>query len=166
MKQIVMIAIVILFIGSAGHPMVGKQAPELAKGNWINSPPLSLKDLRGKVVLLEFWTLGCFNCLNTLPHIKTWHGEYSNAEFAVIGIHTPEFDREKDLRILTWEVAHLGVKYPVLTDNDYTTWNRYNQQYWPVMYLVDKQGIIRYVQIGEGNYRETEQHIKSLIAEK
>jgi thiol-disulfide isomerase/thioredoxin len=145
---------------------IGKPAPELAAGEWINSKPLSLKGLHGKVVLLEFWTFGCYNSLNTLPHIKAWHRKYAGAEFEIIGVHTPEFDREKDLKGVKREVARHGVAYPVLTDNDYTTWNRYNQQYWPVVYLLDKQGIIRYIHIGEGNYEETERQIGSLIGEK
>jgi thiol-disulfide isomerase/thioredoxin len=148
-----------------GSDWIGKQAPDLTPGDWINSPPLSLAELRGKVVLLEFWTFGCYNCLNTLPHIKEWHKKYSNAKFKIIGVHTPEFDREKALKVVKGEIARLGISYPVVTDNDYTTWNRYNQQYWPVMYLLDKQGTIRYVHIGEGNYEETEGQIASLIAE-
>lgn len=145
---------------------IGKEAPELARGEWINSPPLSLKNLRGKVVLLEFWTFGCYNCQNTLPHIKEWHRKYSGAEFAIVGIHTPEFDREKDLQVVKREMARLGILYPVVTDDDYRTWDRYNQQYWPVVYLLDRQGIIRYVHVGEGNYEETERRITSLIMEK
>jgi len=150
---------------SSQSEWIGKRAPEFAKGDWINSPPLSLAELRGKVVLLEFWTFGCYNCLNTLPHIKEWHKKYSNAKFKIIGVHTPESDREKDLKVVKWETARLGISYPIVTDNDYSTWNRYNQQYWPVMYLLDKQGTIRYVHIGEGNYEETEEQIASLIAE-
>jgi thiol-disulfide isomerase/thioredoxin len=149
-----------------GSDWIGKQAPELAPGDWINSSPLSLKELQGKVVLLEFWTFGCYNCLNTLPNIKAWHRKYAGAEFEIIGVHTPEFDREKDLKVVKREVARHGVAYPVVTDNDYATWNRYKQQYWPVLYLVDKKGIIRYMHIGEGNYEETEQQIKSLIGEE
>jgi thiol-disulfide isomerase/thioredoxin len=145
---------------------IGKKAPWLAEGDWINSTPLSLKDLRGKVVLLEFWTYGCSNCLNTLPHIKEWNRKYSGAGFQVIGVHTPEFDREKDVNSVRREVARHGITYPVVTDNDYTTWNRYNQRYWPVTYLLDKNGVIHYVHIGEGNYDETENHIASLIAGK
>ena len=147
-------------------PWIGKQAPELAKGDWVNSSPRSLRDLRGKVVLLEFWAFECSNCRNTLPHLKEWYGKYGHSGFEIIGIHTPEFDREKKLDILKREIAHLGITYPVLTDNDYTTWNRYDQQYWPVLYLLDKRGVIRYVHIGEGSYDETDRCIASLLAEK
>lgn len=145
---------------------IGKQAPELAQGEWINSSPLSLQELRGKVVLLEFWTFGCTNCLNTLPHIKEWHTKYSGAAFQIIGVHTPEFVREKDVRNVRHRVAQLGIAYPVVTDNAYETWDRYQQQYWPVLYLLDKKGVIRYVHIGEGSYDETESRIAALLAEK
>jgi thiol-disulfide isomerase/thioredoxin len=145
---------------------IGKEAPELARDEWINSPRLSLRDLRGKVVLLEFWTFGCYNCLNTLPHIKKWYDTYSGIDFELVGIHTPEFDREKGIESVGRKVAQLGIEYPVVTDNDYATWTRYHQQYWPTLYLVDKRGIVRYVHIGEGNYAETERQIASLMAEE
>jgi len=168
----IILALMIIFVLAVSSGIaadmywIGKPAPELALGEWINSEPLSLRELRGKVVLLEFWTFGCYNCLNTLPHMKAWYRKYAGAEFEIISIHTPEFDREKELKVLKWEVAHHDLAYPVVTDNDYRTWNRYKQQYWPVLYLVDRKGIIRYIRIGEGDYKETEQHIVSLIGEK
>jgi thiol-disulfide isomerase/thioredoxin len=145
---------------------IGKSAPELAAGEWFNAKQLSLKELRGKVVLLEFWTLGCSNCLNTLPHIKGWHRKYAGAQFEIIGVHTPEFEREKDPQTVKRAIARLGITYPIVTDNTYATWTRYNQRFWPVVYLLDKHGIIRYVHIGEGDYEETEREIISLVAEK
>ena len=144
---------------------IGKPAPELADGEWINSSPLVLKTLRGRVVLLEFWTFGCYNCRNTLPHVKGWYTKYAGSGLEIIGIHTPEFKREKNLKNVEREVERLGIAYPVVTDNDYITWNRFHQQYWPVLYLIDKRGVIRHVHIGEGDYDETEQQIKSLLAE-
>jgi thiol-disulfide isomerase/thioredoxin len=144
---------------------IGKQAPELADGSWINSPGLSLKALRGKVVVLEFWTFGCYNCRNTLPYVKGWYTKYAGPQFEMVGVHTPEFDREKDLSNVRREVARLGISYPVVTDNDYRTWDRYHQRYWPVIYVVDKRGVIRYLHIGEGDYDETDREIASLIAE-
>jgi thiol-disulfide isomerase/thioredoxin len=146
--------------------LLGRRAPELAEGDWINSRPLLLQDLRGKVVLLEFWTFGCYNCRNTIPRLNEWYKKYSGPEFTVIGIHTPEFVRKKNLVGVKRQTAQLGIVYPVVTDNTYTTWNRYNQRYWPVCYLVDKRGIIRYTHIGEGNYEETERQIMMLIEEK
>jgi thiol-disulfide isomerase/thioredoxin len=151
---------------AAASEWIGKQAPELANGDWINSSPLSIKELRGKVVLLEFWTFGCYNCLNTLPHVKEWYRKYAGTGFEIIGIHTPEFEREKDLATVRRKVTRLGISYPVVTDNEYQTWSRYNQQYWPVIYLLDKKGVVRHVRIGEGGYEETERRITSLLAEQ
>ena len=145
---------------------IGRPAPELSAGDWLNSKPLKLSDLNGKVVLLEFWTFGCRNCLNTIPILKQWYEKYGGARFTAVGVHTPEFDREKNLPSLRERIAKLGIAYPVVTDNDYRTWDSYGQHYWPTIYLIDKKGIIRYVHIGEGNYEQTERMIKSLIEEK
>ena len=101
-------------------------APDLATGEWINSEPLKLKDLRGRVVLIEFWTFGCYNCRNTLPFIKSWHDRYQDKGLTVIGVHSPEFDEEREVESLRREVASLGISYPVVTDNDYQTWNAYH----------------------------------------
>src|ERR1051325_11550829 len=101
-------------------------APELAPGDWINSEPLKLKELRGRVVLIEFWTFGCYNCRNTLPFIKAWDDRYRAQGLTVIGVHSPEFDEERNVENLRREVASLGIKYPVVSDNDYQTWDAYN----------------------------------------
>ena len=100
-------------------------APELATGNWINSEPLKLNDLRGRVVLIEFWTFGCYNCRNTLPFVKGWDEHYRDKGLTVIGVHSPEFDDERNVEHLRHEVSSLGIRYPVVTDNDYQTWNAY-----------------------------------------
>jgi len=144
---------------------VGKKAPEISEGDWINSTPLALSDLRGKVVLLEFWTYGCINCRNTLPFMKSVHAKYKTRGLAIIGVHTPEFDQEKQLPNVRRRTAALGIEYPVVTDNAYRTWSTYNQRYWPVMYVIDKKGVIRYVHIGEGEYRQTEEVIQTLLQE-
>ena len=141
-------------------------APELATGEWINSEPLKLKDLRGRVVLVEFWTFGCYNCRNTLPYIKVWDDRYRAQGFTVIGVHSPEFDDERKIENLRREVASLGIKYPVVSDNDYYTWNAYNVEAWPTTFLLDKQGRIRLRHVGEGGYAEAEQLIQKLLAEK
>ena len=140
-------------------------APELAPGDWINSEPLKLKDLRGRVVLIEFWTFGCINCRNTLPSVKSWHDRYNDKGLTVIGVHSPEFDEEKNVESLRTQVASLGIRYAVLTDNDYKTWNAYKVEAWPTIFLLDKQGRIRWTRVGEGNYDETERLIQKLLAE-
>jgi thiol-disulfide isomerase/thioredoxin len=141
-------------------------APDLATGNWINSEPLKLKDLRGRVVLIEFWTFGCYNCRNTLPFIKGWHDRYRDKGLTVIGVHSPEFDDEREVENVRREVASLGIRYPVVTDNDYQTWNAYNVEAWPTAFLLDKQGRIRWMHVGEGDYDEAERLIQRLLAEE
>lgn len=141
-------------------------APELAAGDWINSEPLKLRDLRGRVVLIEFWTFGCYNCRNTVPFVKDWNARYRDKGLTIIGVHSPEFDEEKDVDNLRRQVASLGISYPVVTDNDYQTWKAYNVEAWPTTFLLDKQGRIRWMHIGEGAYDETEQLIQKLLAEK
>jgi thiol-disulfide isomerase/thioredoxin len=141
-------------------------APELAAGDWINSEPLNLKDLRGRVVLIDFWTFGCYNCRNTLPFVKSWDDRYREKGLTVIGVHSPEFDHEKKVENLRREVASLGIHYPVVSDNDYRTWDAYNVAAWPTIFVLDKQGRIRWMHVGEGNYDEAEQIIQKLLAEE
>ena len=141
-------------------------APDLSAGDWINSEPLNLKDLRGHVVLIEFWTFGCINCRNTLPFVKSWHDRYREKGLTVIGVHSPEFDEERDVENLRRQVVSLGIRYPVVSDNDYQTWNAYKVEAWPTIFLLDKQGRIRWMRVGEGNYDEAERLIQKLLAEK
>jgi thiol-disulfide isomerase/thioredoxin len=141
-------------------------APDLAEGHWINSEPLKLKDLRGRVVLIDFWTFGCYNCRNTLPFIKSWHDRYRDKGLTVIGVHSPEFEYEKKVENLRREVTSLGIHYPVVSDNDYQTWDAYNVAAWPTMFLLDKQGRIRWIHVGEGKYEEAEREITKLLAER
>jgi thiol-disulfide isomerase/thioredoxin len=140
-------------------------APELAAGEWINSAPLKLDDLRGRVVLIEFWTFGCINCRNTLPFIKSWHERYRDKGLTIIGVHSPEFDEERKVENLRREVTSLGIRYAVVTDNDYQTWNAYHVEAWPTTFLLDKQGRIRWMHEGEGGYDEAERLIQKLLAE-
>ena len=140
-------------------------APELAAGDWINSEPLKLNELRGRVVLIEFWTFGCYNCRNTLPYIKAWHDRYHDKGLTVIGVHSPEFDEERKIENLRREVASLGIRYAVVTDNDYQTWSAYHVKAWPTSFLLDKQGRIRWMHVGEGGYDEAERFIQKLLAE-
>ncbi len=140
-------------------------APELASGIWINSEALTLKGLRGRVVLIDFWTFGCYNCRNTLPSVKSWDARYRENGLTIIGVHTPELDAERNLENVRREVAALQIRYPVLTDNDYETWNAYKVEGWPTMFLLDKSGRVRWMHVGEGAYDQAEQTIQRLLAE-
>lgn len=150
------------FPSSAAAPL----APELQNRVWLNSAPLRLADLKGKVVLVEFWTYGCSNCRNVEPYIKQWHRRYAPQGLVVIGVHSPEFSHERDIDNVKRYLREHAIHYPVAIDNDFATWKRYNNHYWPALYLIDKQGVIRFVNIGEGDYEKREQQILSLLAER
>ena len=141
-------------------------APELSSGNWINSDPLTIKSLHGRVVLIEFWTFACYNCRNTLPTVKKWDAQYRDKGLTIIGVHTPETDLENNVDDVRREVAALGIKYPVVTDNNYSTWKSYGVEAWPTLFLLDKQGRVRWTHVGEGAYDQTEEVIKKLLAEE
>jgi cytochrome c biogenesis protein CcdA/thiol-disulfide isomerase/thioredoxin len=142
------------------------RAPELTGlTDWINSEPLTLKQLRGKVVLIDFWTYSCINCLRTLPHVKAWYHAYHDKGLVVIGVHTPEFAFEHVPANVRGAVRRLGVTYPVALDNDYATWNAFQNQYWPAKYLIDRRGRLRYYHFGEGPYDTTEARIRMLLGE-
>ena len=132
---------------------------------WINSEPLAWDDLRGQVVMVEFWTFGCINCRNVIPSLREMHAEYADNGLVIVGVHSPEFNYEHDLANVQTAVKDLGVEYPVAIDNDFANWNRYRNRYWPALYLVDKRGVIRYTHIGEGGYDQTRQWIERLLAE-
>ena len=139
-------------------------APEFSLGNnWLNSPPLTITGLKGKVILVDFWTYTCINCLRTLPHLVSWYAKYQDKGLVIIGVHTPEFEFEKDIGNVTRAIANFGIKYPVVQDNDYSIWNSYQNQYWPAEYLIDQQGIIRHTHFGEGEYDTTESAIQTLL---
>jgi cytochrome c biogenesis protein CcdA/thiol-disulfide isomerase/thioredoxin len=132
---------------------------------WINSTPLTPASLRGKVVLVDFWTYSCINCLRTLPYIKSWYDKYKESGLVIIGVHTPEFPFEKDETNVRKAVRDLGILYPVAMDNDYRIWQSFDNQYWPADYLIDATGSVRYHHFGEGSYDESEQWIRSLLEE-
>ena len=132
---------------------------------WINSPPLTPAALRGKVVLVDFWTFECYNCLNALPHVKELEAKYRDQGFVVIGVHTPEFPQERDEANVREAVRRLGVTYPVVMDNAYQIWNRFGNQYWPAAYYIDQTGKIRFHHFGEGLYDEQDQVVQQLLAE-
>jgi cytochrome c biogenesis protein CcdA/thiol-disulfide isomerase/thioredoxin len=136
---------------------------------WLNTPggrPLSLAQLRGRVVLVDFWTYSCINCLRTLPHLKAWDRAYRTAGLTIVGVHSPEFAFERVPANVRSAVARLGVEYPVALDNDFATWRAYSNDYWPSEYLIDKTGRIRHEHYGEGQYGETEAVIRRLLGEK
>lgn len=136
-------------------------APELRGiAGYINTPPnLTLASLRGKVVVVDFWTYSCINCIRTLPYLETWYEKYRDDGLVIIGVHTPEFDFEKDYSNVQKAVEKYGITYPVVQDNDYATWNAYGNRFWPHKYLVDANGVLRFDHIGEGGYEETESEV-------
>lgn len=144
-----------------------KKAKDFAKiSEYINTKPISLADLKDKVVLVDFWTYSCINCIRTIPHLNEWYDKYSDKGLVIIGIHTPEFDFEKNAENVKSAVQKFGIKYPILQDNDKETWNVYDNRYWPRKYLVDDEGYIRYDHIGEGAYQQTEKVIQALLSER
>ena len=132
----------------------------------LNSAPTSIESLKGNVVLVQFWTFACINCQRTLPSVVRWHQQYAQAGLKVIGIHTPEFAFERDLNNIKRALKQHQITYPVPIDNEFKTWKAYNNEYWPHLFLADRQGLIRYDHIGEGAYDITEQMIRQLLTEK
>lgn len=140
--------------------------PELTGGTqWINSVPITRRELLGKVTMIEIWTFGCYNCLNALPHIKATAAKYKDAGLVTIGVHTPEFDREKVPENVARRVRELGVVFPVVMDNDFRIWRAFDNRYWPSVYIVDKKGRIRFHHDGEGRYDDIDATVKTLLAE-
>ena len=131
--------------------------------DWLNSKPLSITALRGKVVLVDFWTYSCINCLRTLPHLEAWDSRYRKDGLVIVGVHTPEFAFEHVVSNVRGAVHRLGVHYPVAVDDGYHTWDAYQNQYWPAEYLIDRQGHVREIHDGEGNYGGTEHSIRELL---
>ena len=143
-----------------------RTAPELTGiTHWINSNPIQLASLRGKVVLVDFWTFGCINCQRTLPYVKQWYAKYHDQGFEIIGVHTPELSYERSLANVRAAVTKLGITYPVAIDPAFATWNAYANQYWPAEYFLDKRGRIRHYVEGEGGYTNTPKVIEALLAE-
>jgi thiol-disulfide isomerase/thioredoxin len=141
-------------------------APELAGIQaWINSDPVSIASLRGKAVLVEFWTFACINCIHVQPYVSAWYDRYSSQGLAVIGVHTPELSFERDIGNVRDAVAKAGIRYPVAFDPAFTTWNAYRNRYWPAMYFIGRDGRIRHTHFGEGDYDGSEQVIRELLAE-
>ena len=132
---------------------------------WINSDPLTLAQLRGRVVLVDFWTYTCINCIRTFPYLKLWNSRYADDGLVILGVHTPEFEFEKDYENVQQATKDNGIVWPVAQDNDFQTWRAYNNRFWPAKYLIDRDGVIRYTHFGEGAYAETERQIRELLKE-
>src|SRR3954469_21264499 len=163
------------FAGTArartGAPLkVLGEPPEFAgAGHWFNTPggrPLTLAGLRGRVVLVDFWTYSCINCIRTLPYLKAWDTKYRSRGLTIVGVHTPEFPFEKSASNVRAAIGQNGIRYPVVQDNDYGTWNAYGNQYWPAEYFIDARGRVRLAHFGEGDYSAKEQAIRELLAER
>ena len=145
-----------------------RMAPDIVGiAHYLNTTPEKLaQDMEGKVVLYDIWTYSCINCIRTLPHITAWHDKYSEEGLLIIGIHSPEFEFEKDPDNVRMAIDKYGISYPVVMDNDWETWNAFENRYWPRKYIADHEGFIRYDHIGEGAYRETEGMIQKLLRER
>ena len=140
------------------------QAPEFTGiSNWLNSPPLTMAGLRGKVVLVDFWAYSCINCLRTVPFLTRWQHDYKERGLVVIGVHAPEFKFERDPKNVQAAITRFGINYAVAQDNDLKTWNVFHNEYWPEEYLIDRSGKIVYTHVGEGNYDETENAIRKVL---
>jgi thiol-disulfide isomerase/thioredoxin len=147
-------------------PQDVRPAPEfIGVTAWFNSAPLTMQGLRGKVVLVDFWTRECGNCLNQLPHVEEWSARYQDRGLVVVGVHSPEFDEEKSTPELRAAIERLRIAHPVAQDNALATWNAFGNRYWPAVYLVDRRGRVVYMHYGEGRYEETERRIRDLLAE-
>ena len=151
----------------AALPVMDGALPAFAGGTeWLNSPPLTPESLRGKVVLVDFWTFACYNCLNALPHVKALYAKYKDRGFVVVGVHTPELARERVVANVRGEVSRLGIAYPVVIDNDYAIWRAFGNQNWPAVYFADATGRLRFHHFGEGRYEEQDEVVAKLLAER
>jgi cytochrome c biogenesis protein CcdA/thiol-disulfide isomerase/thioredoxin len=146
-------------------PVEGSMPPLAGAVAWLNSPPLTREQLRGKVVLVDIWTYGCYNCRNALPYVREWHRKYKDQGLVVVGVHSPEFAYEKNIDNVKRAVDELQVSFPVAIDNDHAIWRAFNNRYWPAHYFIDAQGRIRFHHFGEGEYEKSEQVIRQLLQE-
>jgi thiol-disulfide isomerase/thioredoxin len=143
-----------------------RQIPEIQGiETWLNSDPIKLSEQKGKVILLQFWTFGCINCQRTLPSIIKWHKDYASQGLLVVSVHAPELAFERSINNVKKAVQQRGITYPVAIDSNFITWKAFDNQYWPHLFLADRQGILRYDHVGEGAYEQTEQKIRELLSE-
>lgn len=144
----------------------GPKAPELIPGGaWFNSDPLTLSELKGKIVIIDFWTYSCINCQRTFAYLRAWHEKYADKGLVIVGVHAPEFEFEKSEKNVSQAIKDFKLPYPIVQDNDFATWRAYDNRYWPAKYIIDKEGYIRYTHFGEGEYDETEKVIQDLLKE-
>ena len=146
-------------------PIIGPMPPLDGATQWLNSEPLTADDLRGKVVLIDFWTYSCINCVRTVPYVRAWAEQYRDDGLVVIGVHTPEFAFEKSEGNVRAAIERMGIDYPVAMDNDYSIWRAFENRYWPAHYFIDAEGNIRYTHFGEGGYEHSERVIQQLLRE-
>jgi thiol-disulfide isomerase/thioredoxin len=158
-------ATVAMAVGPASARSSELSMPAAAATTWLNSPPQTATDLRGKVVVVQFWTYTCINWRRTLPYIRAWDAKYREQGLVVIGVHTPEFDFEQNVDNVRSALGEMHIDFPIAIDNEHTIWNAFHNVYWPALYLVDPKGHIRYRQFGEGEYARTEHEIQKLLAE-
>jgi thiol-disulfide isomerase/thioredoxin len=154
-------------VGSFANVSMNQTAPEFTGiDKWLNSEPLTMQQLRGKVVLVDFWTYSCINCIHTLPYAENWYAKYKDQGLTVVGVHTPEYPFERDTDNVKKAIAQYGIRYPVAQDNSYATWNAWGNEYWPAFYLIDRHGHVVYSHFGEGDYQQTEAAIQRALADK
>lgn len=166
MKHLIAMLFAVTSFHAAAADTRPMPAPEFSGiEGWLNSAPLAMQGLRGKVVLVDFWTYTCINCIRTLPHVKSWHEKYKDKGLVVVGVHTPEYPFERSTANVQAAIKRFGIGYPVAQDNRYATWQAYGNQYWPAVYLIDRRGRIVYTHFGEGAYVETEARIRALLDE-
>jgi len=146
-------------------PDEGAVPPLTGAVAWLNSPPLTAEQLRGKVVLVDFWTFGCINCRNALPYVREWHRKYKDQGLVVVGVHAPEFAYEKNINNVRRALKDLGIEFPVAVDNNFAIWRAFDNNYWPAHYFIDAQGRVRFHHFGEGAYEKSEQVIQQLLEE-
>ncbi|MFQ6030322.1 MAG: redoxin domain-containing protein, partial [Dehalococcoidia bacterium] len=156
----------------AGPPTSNRSGPSFPVAaevegihHWLNSEPLTIAELEGKVVLIDFWTYTCVNCIRTFPFLKQWHAQYADDGLVILGIHTPEFEFEQNPQNVVQAVQNNGITWPVALDNDYVTWDNYSNLYWPAKYLIDSNGLVRNKRFGEGGYAAIEENLRELLVE-
>lgn len=176
LKYFVVAIAATLMLNTGGGFLAAAQEPESIVGSsplpglagatgWLNSDPLTAKQLKGKVVLIDFWDYSCINCIRAIPYIRAWADKYKDSGLVVIGVHTPEFDIEKQTPNVQKAVAKFGITYPVAIDSNYAIWNVFHNQYWPAHYFIDAKGKVRYEHFGEGEYDQSEKWIQQLLKE-